>query len=105
MTNIVLIQGDTRPVINATLHLQGVVTPINLTQCSVKFQMRRADDKLYTVNSACSIVNAVAGTVSYTLGPNDLNTPGDYVVQFEVTYPDNKVQTTATLIPIKVRRQ
>lgn len=105
MTDIVLIQGDTRPVINATLHLQGAVTPVNLTNCSVKFQMRRADDKLYTVNGSCSVVNAVAGTVSYSLGANDLNTPGDYVVQFEVTYPDTKVQTTATLIPIKVRRQ
>lgn len=105
MTSYVLIQGDTRPVINATLHEQGAVTPINLTSCTVKFQMRRSDDKLYTINGACSIVDPVAGTVSYSLGTNDLNTPGDYVVQFEVTYPDQRVQTTATLIPIKVRRQ
>lgn len=105
MTDIVLVQGDTRPVINATLQIQGTTTPINLTNCSVKFQMRRSDDKQYTVNGACAIVDASSGTVSYTLGANDLNTPGEYVVQFEVTYPDNRVQTTATLIPIKVRRQ
>jgi len=105
MTDIVLVQGDTRPVLNAVLMIQGTTTPINLTNCSVKFQMRRSDDKQYTVNGACSVVDAVAGSVSYTLGTNDLNTPGDYVVQFEVTYPDTRVQTTATLIPIKVRRQ
>jgi len=105
MTETVLVQGDTRPVINATLRLQESATPINLTNCSVKFQMRRANDKQLTINGSCTVVDAVAGTVSYTLGANDLNTPGDYVAQFEVTYPDSRVQTTATLIPIKVRRQ
>jgi hypothetical protein len=105
MTEYVLTQGDTRPIINATLTAQGTTTPINLHECSVKFQMRRADDKLYTVNGACSIVNESAGTVSYSLGTNDLNTPGEYVAQFEITYPDNRVQTTSSLIPIKVRRQ
>ena len=105
MADIVLVQGNTRPIINATLHLKGSVDPVNLTNCSVKIQMRRADDKFYAINGACSIVSAVAGTVSYSLGVNDLNTPGDYIVQFEVTYPDNRVQTTSTLIPIKVRRQ
>lgn len=105
MTDTVLVQGDTRPVINATLLLQGTTTPINLTNCTVKFQMRRNNDKQFTINGSCSVVDAVAGTVSYTLGANDLATPGDYVAQFEVTYPDTRVQTTATLIPIKVRRQ
>lgn len=105
MTTPVLVQGDTRPVINATLHTQGTTDPIDLTECSVKLQMRRADDKHYSINGSCSIVDPLAGTVSYSLGANDLNTPGDYYVQFEVTYPDNRVQTTATLIPIKVRRQ
>jgi hypothetical protein len=105
MADIVLVQGDTRPVINATLHVQGSLAPINLLHSTVKFQMRRVDDKLYTVNGSCSIVNPATGTVSYTLATNDLNTPGDYLAQFEITFPDARVQTTATAIPIKVRRQ
>lgn len=105
MAEYVLTQGDTRPVINATLQKQGTTDPVDLRSCSVKFQMRRANDNRYTVNGTCSIVNALAGTVSYSLGTNDLNTPGDYVAQFEITYADQSVQTTSTLIPIKVRRQ
>lgn len=103
--SIVLVQGDTRPTIYATLREQGGTTPINLTSCTVRFQMRRADDKVYAINGSCQIVDPVLGRVSYTLAANDLNNHGDFNAQFEVTYPDQSLQTTATPIPIKVRRQ
>jgi hypothetical protein len=67
--------------------------------------MRRALDRHYRVNAACAIVSAIAGQVSYTWVAGDLEVPGDYVVQFEITFPSGRIQTTAQPIPVTVRRQ
>jgi BppU N-terminal domain len=106
MTTPVLVQGDTRPTVVAILHdADDASVPLNLSTCSVVFQMRKADDKVYTVNAAATILDGPAGKVSYQFGANDLNTPGDYVLQWEVTYADLGVQTTQTPLKITVRRQ
>jgi hypothetical protein len=103
---ITFVQEDTSPVILATLHDDtSSAVPINLTNATVKFQMRRSDDKYYRVNAACSVVDAAAGKVSYTWAAGDLKVPGDYIVQFEVTFTGGRIQTTATAIPVTVRRQ
>lgn len=101
------VQGDTGPSLLATLHDQTDTTvPLDLTFAEqVKFQMRKSDDKRYTVNALATIVNAATGRVRYAWGPNDLAVPGDYEVQFEVTFVDGMVQTTATPSLITVRRQ
>jgi hypothetical protein len=102
---LTLVQGDTKPSLYATIRHSDAVTPIDLTDCSVTLQMRRVDDKVYTVNSACVIVEARTGRVRYDWATNDLASPGDYIVQFQVEYSDHSVQTTAVPIPVKVRRQ
>jgi hypothetical protein len=66
--------------------------------------MRKSDDRRYTVNAAASITEPTAGKVSYAWAANDLAVPGDYLVQWEVTYADTRVQTTAT-DTVTVRRQ
>jgi len=106
-TTPTFVQGDTGPSLLATLHDQTDTTiPLNLSEATeVRFQMRKADDKRYTVNALASIVNAATGRVRYAWGPNDLAVPGDYEVQFEVTFVDGMVQTTATPNLITVRRQ
>ena len=102
---LIFVTGDTKPFLNGTIHdSDDADSPVNLTGCSVVFQMRKADDRRFTVNAAAVVVSAVDGTVRYEWGDNDLNTPGTYLVQFEVTYPDSKVQTTATPVEIEVRR-
>ena len=100
-----LVQGDTAPVLNGTITDRDTGTPLNLTNCTVYFQLRKKDDNRYTINATCTIVSPTAGTVRYVLAANDLNTPGDYHAQFEVHYQDNTVQTTVTPIPVTVRRQ
>ena len=97
------VQGDTEPAITAVLNRSG--TPEPLDHASVKFQMRKADDKAYTVNATASIVDPVAGTVKYVWGSSDLNVPGDYLVQWEVTYQSGRIETTDPPNPITVRRQ
>jgi hypothetical protein len=51
-----------------------------------------------------TIVNPAAGTVTYSWATNDLSVPGEYVVQWEVTYPDTRIQTTSQET-VTVRRQ
>jgi Rib/alpha/Esp surface antigen-like repeat protein len=102
----IVVQGDTGPDVVAVLHEEGSVTsPIDLTGATVAFQMRKPDDRRYTVNALATIEDATAGQVRYEWGPNDLAVPGDYQAQFEITFPNGKVQTTKTPLTIEVRRQ
>lgn len=104
--SLVFVQGDTAPDITSVIHEEGDVTsPVDLTNATVRFQMRRADDKRFTVNAVAVIDDAVAGEVHYSWGANDLAVPGDYVVQWEVTYPGGRIQTTAPEATITIRRQ
>lgn len=107
MSDLELTQGDTAPDIQYKLHAAGNANdPVNLTDCSVAFQMRKPDDRRYTVNGDATIVgDPTDGRVKYEWGPNDLAVPGTYQGQFEVTYSDAKIQTTKTPITIEVRRQ
>jgi hypothetical protein len=103
--SLVLVQGDTAPTLRGTLTDDETGNPLDLTGATVFFQMRKKDDHRYTINAQCTLLTPSAGTVSYQLAANDLNTAGDYLAQFEVRYPDLRVQTTVTQIPVTVRRQ
>jgi hypothetical protein len=102
--SLVFVQGDTAPAITATITHDSDGSPVNLSGATVRFQMRKADDRRYTVNTIATLVDAPNGQVSHSWGANDLVVPGTYLVQWEVTYPDTKVQTTSTG-EVTVRRQ
>jgi len=102
MTNT-WVQGDTEPAITATLNRSGAAE--SLTGASVKFQMRKDDDKRYTVNAAATIVDEASGKVKYVWGASDLNIIGTYLVQWEVTFLSGRIETTDPPNPIIVRRQ
>lgn len=106
MSDVELVQGDTAPDMHWTLHeLGNPNAPIDLTDATVAFQMRKPDDRRYTVNVQCELVDAENGRVRYEWGANDLATPGEYQGQFEITFLDGKIQTTKVPITIGVRRQ
>jgi len=101
------VQGDTSPDMVGVLHAKdSLTTIIDLTSAaSVNFQMRKADDKHYTVNQPADVVGSPAdGRCRYEWGVNDLSVPGTYWAQWEVTFNDGKVQTTVAR-EIEVRRQ
>jgi len=103
---LVFVQGDTAPDLGAVLHIQGdSTTPIDLTGASVRFQMRKNDDRAFTIDAAATVLDEGAGEVEYQWAANDLSVAGDYYVQWEVTFVDLRVQTTATPNLIRVRRQ
>ena len=104
--SLTFVQGDTAPDITAIIHEEDAPTSvIDLTSATVKFQMRKADDKRYRVNSAATITDAPNGAVKYSWGPNDLAHDGTFTVQWEVTYPGGRLQTTSPEVEITVRRQ
>lgn len=95
MSTLIFTTGDTAPPINGVIHeVDDPDQVANLTGCSVKFQMRKGDDKRYTVNAAATIVTPAAGTVQYAWATNDLDIAGEYQVQWEITWPDTRTQTT-----------
>jgi len=104
--SLTFVQGDTAPDINGIIHEEDSPDDIvDLTDCSVRFQMRKPDDHRYRVNAAATVVDAAAGRVRYSWGANDLSDPGTYVVQWEVTYLGGRVQTTSPEVTVTVRRQ
>jgi len=104
--SLTFVQGDTAPDITAVIHEEDDPTQvIDLTDCTVRYQMRRSDDKRYQVNAAATVLDAANGRVSYSWGANDLAVPGTYVVQWEVTYQGGRVQTTSPEVTVTVRRQ
>jgi hypothetical protein len=104
--SLTFVQGDTAPDITAVIHEEDDPTQlVDLSGGTVRFQMRRTDDKRYQVNSIATVVDALAGAVSYSWGPNDLAVPGTFLVQWEVQYPGGRIQTTSPEVTITVRRQ
>lgn len=77
-------QGDTNPVITATLIDQNQQVA-NLTGASVKFRMTNS---FYgnVVNATATIVNATLGQVSYSWQTDDTNSTGTFSCQWYVVY-------------------
>ena len=67
--------------------------------------MRRSSDRRLMINREAVIDVPASGQVHYALQTNDTAIAGDYVAEWQVTYPSGRIQTTATLHPITVRRR
>lgn len=83
--------GDTKPSIEAKLLDESNVT-IDLTGSTVKILMQH---KLTGARKSfvCSILDPVKGLIRYNWSTTDFDIPGLYLAEFEITYPDNNIQT------------
>jgi len=105
MSDVTFVQGDTAPFITGQIK-KADGSPRNLsTATEVRFQMRKEDDRTYTVDAEADITNASEGRVQYEWAANDLSVPGEYLGQWQVTYLDGKITTTQPPNTITVRRQ
>ena len=104
MSDVTFVQGDTAPPITGQILLASTGLPRALSGV-VKFQMRKADDRRYTVDAVAEITDAPNGRVRYVWGANDLGVPGEYVAQWQIAWADGKIQTTHPVNTVTVRRQ
>ena len=91
MPDFVIKQGDTLPVLTDTLTYSNG-TAVNLSGCTVQFIMRSITAILPTVNTAATIVNAAAGSVSYTFSSTDTATASRFQGTWSVTNATGQVQ-------------
>lgn len=86
-------RNDTKKAIDGILKSNAAV--VNLTSCTVKFIMSLASKKnaVPKVKKSATIVDPLAGTVSYQWVTGDLDTKGTYDAEWEVTFLDGKVAT------------
>lgn len=91
MPPLTIFQGDTYPLITATL-TYGANIPIYLLDCRVVFCME-SEDRTVLIEGECKIVNAQTGEVSYQFKPNDTAKPGNYLCSFRILYDDGRVIT------------
>lgn len=106
MADVMLVQDDTRPSLEGTIWKTRTKDPLDLTNAvGVKFQMRKPDDRKYTVDAAAVIVDAEAGQVRYDWQAGDLHNEGTYQCQWEIDWGLGAIQTTTPVNTIEVRRQ
>lgn len=104
--DVVLVQGDQLPALDGTIFLTLTKAPMDLTDAvSVRFQMRRPNDRRYTIDAPAQFVQRAEGKVRYEWAANDLAATGLFQAQWEITWPGNKTQTTHPLNLVEIRRQ
>ena len=104
---IKLVQGDTRPQIQATLTDENTGEPIDISNatCLMKFRAVGADVLTDTLNGV--VLNGPNGVVVFPWNSTTLDCdPGDYEGEIEVTFPNNAGrQTVYDLLKFKVRAE
>lgn len=69
------------------------LAPVNLTGCTVRFNMRLKTAAAAKVAANAAIVSAATGVVRYQWQGTDTNTSGEYRAEWQVTFPSGQVQT------------
>lgn len=85
-------QNDTSPSLRAKL-VDGNGAAANLLGCTVRFHMRLGFGGAVKIDNSASIVDAAAGIVQYNWAPSDTDTVGQFIGEFEVTFPGGIIET------------
>lgn len=88
-------QNDTRPAIRGFAWQGTSSTPIDITGCTVVFNMRLATAPFTVVGSRrpAVIVTAATGVMEFVPTTAQTGTVGLYQGEFEITFPDGGVVT------------
>ena len=93
MADFYITEGDTLPVLNATL-LNDSGTAVNLTNASsVRFHMRKIGSNKPTVVASATFVDKPNGKVRYTWVTGNTAKAGLYDAEFQVTYVGGTIET------------
>lgn len=93
MSDLVMSQYDTRPYLEATL--SDVNGPVDLTTATSVRLVVESSGAVETVNQSSTapaqlvtILSSTGGQVRYKWQAADLNTPGNYGLEWQVTFTD-----------------
>ena len=87
-------KGDTRPELAITITDEATGSALNLTGASAKFSMKPEKGGTVKVNAAAAnIYDAGNGKVKYTWQAADVNTPGRFLAEFEITLSGGGIVT------------
>lgn len=104
MASLTFVQGDLAPSITGNLtHSDGTV--YDLTDTTVRFQMRLSIDRRWAVNAPAVIVDAATGRVRYDWQAGDLDEAGDYSGRWLITFLDGSGEHTNPINGITVAAQ
>ena len=94
MADITVVQSDDAPSLFGTL-TDAAGDPFDLTDATVRFQMRLATDRRFAVDFAAVVVDAEAGSVRYDWQDGDLAVAGAYAARWRIAFLDGSVEHTA----------
>jgi hypothetical protein len=83
---------DLLPSITATL-VDADQAPVNVSSSTVSFIMAQATNRIVAVNADAVIVDGPNGIVRYDWDPADTAAVGEFVAEWQVTFPGGKKQT------------
>jgi len=94
-------QNDTKSTLYFNLKNERNGSTINLTNCSAKFQMKEFNGTALKVDGVMNINDPANGQCGYQFDSDDLDTPGSYNAEIEITFLDTtKLRTNDRLIII-----
>jgi hypothetical protein len=93
---ITIYLGNLSPSLSDTITSAG--TPVDLTGATVQFRMRDEASTTLKIDAAAAVTNAPGGQVRYDWVATDVDTAGDYVAWWRVTFPSAKTQDTPEFV-------
>lgn len=83
MADLTFTCGDTAPSVVGTLTTPAG-TAVNLTDCTVRFQMSRVGEMRLCLDAAAVVTSTTGGLVRYDWGAHDLDDPGSYQSRWRI---------------------
>lgn len=90
MSDLTFVAGDTAPSIFGTL---SNITTDELTDAQeIRFRMRLAMDRRWSVDGTAVLVDASTKSVRYDWATGDLDQPGEYISRWFVVFEDDAME-------------
>lgn len=102
VTTINIAEQNTAPPYQFTLERNGTV--INVTGCQVNLILAKGTLVTNVGHQACSLVTPTSGIVQYIAETGDFPSPGSYVADAQIIYPDGTKEILYDQVKFKARK-
>jgi hypothetical protein len=108
MNTIKLVQNDTAPSIDVALTDESDGSPVDVSNAGdiVRFYFRKLGASALKATIVCTKPNGGAdGLVRISWGASDLDTPGEYEGEIEITFNAGQKQSVYDILSLTIRAQ